>query len=279
VRPWPFAGSPEFQRLINGGGPVHLARIALEIAQDVDPELDLDCYLHRIGRLTERVRARCAPDARVRDVLGQINWVLFVEEELRGNREDYYDPRNSFLNEVLDRRLGIPISLSVLYWAVAEPLGLSVAGVNLPAHFILRVQDGERLWLVDPFHEGDVMDRAACQRRFSEILRQPVTLTDSMLAACSIEVIVTRMLRNLKAIYAGLEDVPRALPVQRRLAALNRQDADELRDLALLCIQADRPGEAIDPLKAYLDSVPPETQAPQIRALFDLVRSRLAQWN
>ncbi|HZW32629.1 MAG TPA: transglutaminase family protein, partial [Isosphaeraceae bacterium] len=126
MRAPPFADSPEFQRLVTGAKPVHLARIALEIAQDAYPDLDLDAYLHRIGELTERVRTRCAPTAKVRDVLGQINWVLFVEEEMRGNREDYYDPRNSYLNEVLDRRLGIPISLSVLYWAVAEPLGLSM---------------------------------------------------------------------------------------------------------------------------------------------------------
>src|SRR5262249_51839855 len=78
VRPSPFADSPEFHRLITGGGPVHLARIALEIAQDAYPDLDVDSYLHRIGALTERVRARCAPGAKVRDVLGQINWVLFV---------------------------------------------------------------------------------------------------------------------------------------------------------------------------------------------------------
>jgi regulator of sirC expression with transglutaminase-like and TPR domain len=274
-----FSGSPEFQRLITGGGPVHLARIALEIAQDAYPELDLDFYLQRIAELTERVRARCAPGAKVRDVLGQINWVLFVEEELRGNREDYYDPRNSYLNEVLDRRLGIPISLSVLYWAVAEPLGLLVAGVNLPAHFMLRVHDGERFWLVDPFHGGDVLDRSSCERRLAGILHHPVALLDSTLAACSIPVLVTRMLRNLKAIYVGREDVLSALPVQRRLAALNQQDADELRDLAMFCIQADRPGEALDPLQAYLDTVPPFAQAPQIRALYDVVRSRLAQWN
>ena len=279
MRAPPFADSPEFQRLVAGESPVHLARIALEIAQDAYPDLDIESHLHWIGELAQRVRARCPSGAPVRDVLGQINWVLFVEEELRGNQEDYYDPRNSYLNEVLDRRLGIPISLSVLYWAVAEPLGLSVAGVNVPAHFMLRVDDGERPWFVDAFHAGAVMDRAACQRRLSEILQQPVTLTDSLLAACSIEVIVTRMLRNLKAIYLGAEDVPSALPVQHRLVALNRQDPGELRDLAMLWIQADRPGAAIDPLEAYLDTAPPDAQAQQIRDLLDVVRRRLAQWN
>jgi regulator of sirC expression with transglutaminase-like and TPR domain len=279
VRPGPFADSPEFQRLVAGERPVHLARIALEIAEDAYPDLDIESHLHRIGELAERVRARCPSGAKVRDVLGQINWVLFIEEEMRGNQEDYYDPRNSYLNEVLDRRLGIPISLSVLYWAVAEPLGLSMAGVNLPAHFLLRVDDGALPMFVDPFHAGAVMDRAACERRLAEILQQPVTRPDSTLAACPIEVIVTRMLRNLKAIYLGSQDLPSALPVQRRLAALNRHDPDELRDLGVLCIQADRPGEAIDPLQDYLESAPSGDKTDEVRALLEVARRGIARWN
>ena len=86
---------------------------------------------------------------------------------MRGNGEDYYDPRNSYLNEVLDRRLGIPISLSVLYQAVAEPMGLSMAGVNLPGHFMLRVDDGEQTWFVDAYDAGNAMSREACERKLS----------------------------------------------------------------------------------------------------------------
>jgi regulator of sirC expression with transglutaminase-like and TPR domain len=258
---------------------IDIAEGALVIASDEYPRLDVDGYLTRLDVMAGHARPHLPADGNPRQVVDVLARYLFGELGFGGNRENYYDPRNSYLNEVLDRRLGIPISLSVLYWAVAEPLGLSIAGVNLPAHFMLRVDDGELPMFVDPFHAGAVMDRAACERRLSEILQQPVTLTDSTLAACSIEVIVTRMLRNLKAIYLGSQDVPSALPVQRRLVALNRQDAGELRDLAMLCIQADRPGEAIDPLQAYLDSAPPDTQDQQIRALFDVVRHRLAQWN
>ncbi len=152
-----FSDSPEFRRLLAGDGPVHLARVALEIARDAYPGLEIESYLARIHELAERVRNRCWSGARVREILGQINWVLYVEEEMRGNEEDYYNPRNSYLNEVLDRRLGIPISLSVLYQAVAEPLGLLMTGLNLPAHFMLRVDDGERTWFVNPFEGGGVM--------------------------------------------------------------------------------------------------------------------------
>src|ERR1700690_482855 len=118
-----FTDSPEFQRLVAGANQVHLARIALEIARDAHPDLDIESYLQRIEELADRARERCRPGSRVREILGQINWVLFVEVGLRANEEDYYDPRNSYLSDVLDRGLGIPISLSVVYWAVAERLG------------------------------------------------------------------------------------------------------------------------------------------------------------
>ena len=124
----PFADSPEFQRLVKGSDNVQLARIALEIARDAYPDLDVEAYLKRIEELAARARSRFRPGAKVRDIIGQINWVLYVEEGIGGNWEEYYDPRNSYLNEVLDRKLGIPISLSVVYWTVAEHLGLPMAG-------------------------------------------------------------------------------------------------------------------------------------------------------
>jgi regulator of sirC expression with transglutaminase-like and TPR domain len=275
----PFADSPEFQRLLADDGPVHLARIALEIARDAYPDLEIESYLGRIQALADRVRLRCPRGSKVRDILGQINWVLFVEEEMRGNGEDYYDPRNSYLNEVLDRRLGIPISLSVLYQAVAEPLGLSMAGVNLPAHFMLRVDDGEQTWFVDPYDAGNAMTRAACERKLSDLLQQPVDLTDAMAAACPIAAVVTRMLRNVKAIYLNANDVPSALPVQRRLAALNPHDSQEVQDMGVLCLNADRPGKAIDPLQAYLATSPNSAKAQEIRALLEVARHRVAQSN
>jgi regulator of sirC expression with transglutaminase-like and TPR domain len=275
----PFADSPEFRRLLAGDGPVHLARVALEIARDAYPDLDVEGYLGRIQGLADRVRARCARGASVRDILGQINWVLYVEEEMRGNADDYYDPRNSYLNEVLDRRLGIPISLSVIYWAVAEALGLSVSGANLPAHFMLRVEDGDRTWFIDAFHSGAVMSREMCRRRLSEILQQPVDLDDAMAAPCPVATVVTRMLRNLKAIYLREEDLPSVLPIQRRLAALNPLDPDEVRDLGVLCLRAERPGDAVDSLQAYLTAMPSDPRTPEIAALLDAARHRLASWN
>ncbi len=277
--PVSFPDSPEFERLVAGEGNVHLARIALEIARDAYPDLDVDVYLERVQELAERIRARCRPGAKARDIIGQINWVLFVEEEIRANHEDYYDHRNSYLNEVLDRRLGIPISLSVLYWAVAEPLGLLMAGANLPVHFMLRLEDGDRTWFVDPFHAGAVYGRDDCERKLGEIAGRPVVVTDSSVAPCSTQVVVTRMLRNLKSIYGNSKDLASLLPVQRRLTALNPHESAEQRDLAIVCAQTDRLGEAIDPLEAYLKADPPAEEGRELAALLESIRRQLARWN
>jgi regulator of sirC expression with transglutaminase-like and TPR domain len=256
----PFADSPEFQRLLKGDSSADLVRIALEIARDAYPGLDPAPYEARIDALAARVRERCATADRPRQVLGQINWTLFVEEGFQGNNGDYYDPRNSYLNEVLDRKTGIPISLSLVYWRLAERLGLTVAGMNLPAHFMLRVEHGDSTIFVDPYHDGALYDRDGCQTRLSRLLGRPVTLTDAQIAPCPTAEVVTRMLRNLKSIYFQNHEYPSAVPVQRRLAALNRDDPEEQRDLGMLYLRLDRTADAVNPLQAYIDLHPADAE-------------------
>jgi regulator of sirC expression with transglutaminase-like and TPR domain len=275
----PFADSPEFQRLLSGHDHIDLARAALEIARDAYPEIDVEVYLDRITRLADRAHARFKPGSIAREILGQINWVLFVEEEFRGNREEYYDPRNSYLNEVLDRGLGIPITLSLVYGAIAKRLGLAVAGVDLPLHFMLRVDDGDETCFVDPFHAGALYDRLGCERKLSEIAQQPVILSDAVVEPCSSQTLISRMLRNLKAIYARSGDIASVLPIQRRLTAINHRDPGELRDLGILCVQADRLGEAIEPLQAYLEVCPEASDATEIKDLLVGLRREVARWN
>jgi regulator of sirC expression with transglutaminase-like and TPR domain len=274
-----FTNSPEFERLLSGTSEVDLARIALEIANDAYPDLSVDDYLDRIANLVERVRGRCRPNAKIHQMISQINWVLFVEEEIQGNQADYYDPRNSYLNELLDRRLGIPISMSVLYWAVAQQLGLTMVGVNLPLHFMLRIDENGRTWFVDPFHAGAVYDRTSCERLLSKLARQPITLAESRTEPCPIPTVVSRILRNLKSIYWDARDVASVLPIQRRLAALHPHAPNELRDLGLLCSRLGRLGEAIDPLQSYLARVPDARDAEEIGALLKALRHQVAGWN
>jgi regulator of sirC expression with transglutaminase-like and TPR domain len=277
--PSQFAASPEFERLLRGDEKPDLIRIALEVAADAYPELDAGRYVEIIESLADRVRDRSPAHAKPQYVLGQINWVLFVEEGFSGNTESYYDPKNSYLNEVIDRKTGIPISLSILYWTLAERIGLPIDGVNLPAHFMLRVdRDGLSVY-VDPFHGGVLLDRHGCQRRVSALLGRPVELTEQQLAGCGPKAVVTRMLRNLKTIYLETDDHLAALPIQRRLAALRRGDPDEQRDLGMLYLHADRVADAIDPLQAYLRACPGAADSDTVRNLVRAARREVALWN
>jgi len=275
----PFADSPEFRRLLDGQPGADLARIALEIARDAYPGLDAGRYLGRLDELAARVRQRCPGEATPRQVVGQINWVLFVEEGFRGDTDDYYDPRNSYLNEVLDRKAGIPISLSVVYLALADRLGLAMAGVNLPAHFVVRVGRGPGALFIDPFHSGALLDRRGCERRVEEVTGQAVELSAAQLAPCPLPTMVARMLRNLKAVYLQRHDFDPALPVVRRLVALAPEEPLERRDLGMVCLHADRPGEAIGHLAAYLAAAPNAEDATVIDSLLQAARRDLAGRN
>lgn len=268
----PFAESPEFQRLVQGQPGTDLTRIALEIARDAYPDLDPEPYLTQIDALAARVHDRCPVEARTRQILGQINWVLFVEEGFRGNTDAYYDARNSYLNEVMERKTGIPISLSVLYLALADRLGLPMSGVNLPAHFLIRTGQGDGTIFVDPYHSGALLDREGCEDRVAEVTGQHITLTDAQLRPCPNPLVVARMLRNLKAIYLQNHDFVSALPVQRRLVAVTRNDPQERRDLGTVCVYTGHTGEAIDHLRAYLKAKP---EAPDLETVQALLRAAL----
>lgn len=274
-----YPPSPEFERVLKGEPRPRLDRVALEIARDAYPDLDIDAHLAKIDQLADRARSRCRPGASQRAILGQINWVMFVEEGYEGNTEDYFDPRNSYLNEVIDRKTGIPISLSILYWALADRLGASLSAANLPAHFMLRAEEDAGPLFIDPFHGGEFLDRDGCERRIDKLTGGGSSISESQMKPCPPPMVVARMLRNLKAIYLGLEDYPAALQVQRRLAAVAIDEPQEQRDLGMLCLQLERHGEAIDPLAAYLKAQPEADDAPTTRQLLAAAHAIVAQWN
>jgi regulator of sirC expression with transglutaminase-like and TPR domain len=258
---------------------VDLVRIGLEIACDAYPDLDPEPYLATIEALAERVRGRCTSLDRPRAVLRHINWVLFIEEGFRGNRDEYYDPRNSYLNDVMERKTGIPITLSLLYARLAERLGLAVGGLCLPAHFMLRVEAPDGPILVDPYHAGEQLDRAECQKRIGSVVGRELTLSDDQLVACPPDQVVARMLYNLKSIYLGNHDYASALPVQQRLAALLNEIPGEQRDLAIILLHLDRPDAAVGPLEAYLGACPDSPDSSSLDALLRAARRELALRN
>jgi regulator of sirC expression with transglutaminase-like and TPR domain len=272
----PFARDDQFRRLIRGDEAVDPLLVNLEIARDVEPDLDFAPILKRIEALADRVRERCTPGGGPRSIIGQINWVLFVEEGFRGDSETYDDPRNSYINEVLDRKLGLPIALAILYARVAARVGLTLGLANLPLHFMLQVPVPESPLLVDPFHEGRLLDLEGAERFLADLASRPVQIGAEVLRPCTVSVVVARMLKNLKGSYLERKDFASALPVVRRLAALCPDEPLEQRDWGMISLQVDRPGEALDPLQRYVDTSPDAPDAEVIRRLLKSARREVA---
>ena len=194
-----------------------LDRAALLIAAEEYPDLDVDAYLGRIDDLAAGVRLRLSGDEGPAGVLAAINGHLYRELGFRGNREEYYDPRNSYLNEVIERRTGIPITLAVLYQAVAARLGHRLVGVNLPMHFMLAWPLADEPLLVDVFENGAIVTARDCEERLSQMAGRPVRLQPEHFAPVGPRMIVRRMLNNLYQIHVAQGDEPRARAALERI--------------------------------------------------------------
>ncbi len=257
---------------------IDLAEAALLVACEEYPELDVAAYRGRLDDLGREVRRRSLELTPAESVRA-LNRLLFVELGFSGNERDYYDPRNSFLNDVLDRRTGIPITLSTLYVEVARRAGLQAFGVGLPGHFIVKVALPGDEWLLDPFHGGARLSTAECQRRLDRIFDGKLRLDAAMLAPCGPRQMLERMLQNLKAIYVRKQDYERALGVAELLLRVTPDGADELRDRGLLYAALDCYGLAVRDLEAYLVRVPKNDEARTLQEKIQDLRAKAARVN
>ncbi len=257
--------------------PLDVARIALQLARDEYTDLDVEAYLSELEGMAHEARSYVRGDLR-NQVKGLCRY-LFHEMGFRGNSQQYYDPRNSYLNEVLDRRTGIPITLSVVAMAVGTRAGVTVLGVGLPGHFIAKaIGDGPSV-LFDPFHGGRLLTPADCERLVEQTTGSPFQATPANLKALPIGLILVRILTNLKAVYLRDQDYRRAARVIGRLRQLCPNDPLQRRDLGISLLQTGQPGQAIDHLLAYLADVPKGPDTDMVRQLLDRARSDVAKWN
>jgi regulator of sirC expression with transglutaminase-like and TPR domain len=204
---------------------------------------------------------------------------MFQELGFRGNTEQYYDPRNSFLNEVIDRRTGIPITLSTVYMEVARRASLEVEGVGLPGHFVVRIQTPARALLVDPFHGGTLLTEKDCQERLDRIFNGKVKLEPKMLRPCRRKDMLERLLRNLKAIYLRDQDIDRALRVVDLIVRIQPGSAEDLRDRGVLYASLDCYGLAARDLESYLALAPGAKDAEDLAARVALLRLKASRLN
>jgi regulator of sirC expression with transglutaminase-like and TPR domain len=259
-------------------GRLDLAAASLLIARLEYPDLDVPGYLQRLDDMGARLCRRLPEDADACTRLTGLCRYLFEEEGFHGNSEEYYDPRNSFLNDVIDRRTGIPITLSAVFLEIARRAGVEACGVGLPGHFIVRVQQGEQRVLVDPFHGGAFLTEEDCQRRLDRVYGGRMQLRPEHLAPCSRRQILVRMLSNLKAIYLKSDDHVRALGVMELLLVVT-SDPEQVRDRGLLYATLDCYSLAVTDLTRYLARVPGAQDADEIRGTLEEMRRKAARLN
>jgi regulator of sirC expression with transglutaminase-like and TPR domain len=258
---------------------IPLDEAALAIAEEEYPRLPAGPYLRRIDELATRVEARLPRRRTGADALSAVRRVLFDEDGFRGNDENYYDPRNSFLNEVLDRRLGIPISLSVLFLSVARRVGLAAEGVGLPGHFLVKLAAGGREIFLDAHRNGEVFGAEECAERWRASAPGRGPFDPRWLEAVSTRQILGRMLHNLKRIYAEESDDLRTLWVIDRLLLLSPGDPAERRDRGLVAARLGGTASALADLEAYLAASPGASDAGEVKALAEQLRKRQAFLN
>lgn len=256
-----------------------LAEAALLLAVDEYPDLDPGPHLAYLDHLAARVRDRC-PGAgpAAEEAIPALRDVLFGEEGFRGNTEEYSDPRNSYLNEVLERRTGLPITLSLVVIEVARRAGLPVAGVGFPAHFIVRYEDQPQPHFLDPFRQGCDLSRETLMRRWQRATQGASWQEDALEALPDVRILV-RVLTNLKVVYTQRQEFRRAVAVQEKLALLEPGEPMHERDLGYLHFACRAPGRAISCLQQYLKLAP---RAPDRDQVLDHVRAigaSIARWN
>lgn len=245
--------------------PVPLARGALLIAKEEYPGLDVDAYIERLAALARQAEPLVRAGADTVQRVQLLSHFLFERQGFAGNNGDFSDPRNSFLNEVLERKLGIPISLSVVYLEVGRRLGLNLYGVSFPRHFLVKAVDQRGELIIDPFNGGGILDLEEIHARLSQIYGQPVELQPAMLKAVGARQILSRMLHNLKTIYGEHCDWTRALGALDRILALEPRALEEILERAALfekleCFQA-----ALEDLKSFLSIAPEHAAAEAAR--------------
>jgi regulator of sirC expression with transglutaminase-like and TPR domain len=259
---------------------ISLARAALTIARMEYPDLDADDYLSRLDWYASRVEQMLPDIPDIPQVVGAINYVLFREEEFRGNTADYYDPRNSFLNDVLDRKLGIPITLAIVYMEVAQRIGFPLFGVGMPGHFLLKHYDtaGNETF-IDPFNSGDILTRADCQSRLDEIYSGQIPLQPEFLHTVTRRQLLTRVLNNLRNIYMERRDFRRALVIVDLVLAIHPRSAEDMKQRAMLRYSMEQLRGAAEDLETYARMAPDASDADEMRQTALSLRRRLAMLN
>ncbi len=248
---------------------VKLACAALLVACEEYPQLPVERYLARLDALAEEVKDRLSDESAPLLIFEELIETLFVRNGFRGNRDAYYDPRNSFLNDVLDRRKGIPLTLGIILLEVGWRLGLPLSGVNFPGHFLVRFEGEAVRFLADPFDGGRLRFEDEAQELLDRVYGGMVRVRPAFLRTAGRRDMLVRLLTNLKGVYRNVDDHERALAAIERILVIHPTAPAEIRDRGTLLARMGRTDEALAQLEWYLDYAPEAADAERIRSLVD----------
>jgi regulator of sirC expression with transglutaminase-like and TPR domain len=248
---------------------VNLARAALLVAREEYGQLPVEPYLIRLDQMAEEVRDRLDNETAPLVVLRALLQTLFQERDFRGNREAYYDPRNSFLSDVIDRELGVPLTLGMILLEVGWRLDLPLEGVNFPGHFLVRYRGEAFSLLIDPFDKGTIRFEDQAQELLDRVYGGMVRVRPSFMKRAGRRDMIVRLLTNLKGVYVNVSDHERALAAVERILVIHPTAAAEIRDRGTLLAQMGRTEEALEQLEWYLGYAPEAADAGRIRQLVD----------
>ncbi len=286
------AGLTPFTELLGrDDADIDLARACLQIAEDAYPGLDVDGYAGEIDRFARRLRARIPVGAGAEDRVIALNEFLFADLGFRGNADDYYDPRNSYLNEVIDRRRGIPITLSVLYMEIGRRIELPLRGVSFPGHFLVRLPMRGGTLVLDPFSGGAPQSADELRERLRRVIPSGLGVgepggvpvsdlpLDQFLEPATNRQILARLLRNLKGVYRERDKPERLLDVLNRMIIVAPEAAGERRDRGYLYHRLECWRPALQDLSDYLEREPNAPDLEEVRARVVELAQRCARLN
>ena len=263
------AGQRFYQEVQKSDGRISLAAAALYIAQEEYWDMDASVYLEALDLMAAEVRSRLPKNRYPLKVIQILNQYLFEEKGYTGNKVNYYDPDNSCLNRVIDRRLGIPITLSLVYLEIANRLQFPMVGVGMPGHFLVRPVIDEMEVFVDPFNQGETLFVADCKEKF-HLIYPGAEWQDGFLSGVLPKHFLARMLMNLKAIYLQMEDFDKAVATLDKLLVLMPEQPQQVRDRGLLHYELQNYDLARQDLEGYLRSHP---QAPDNRKIQQILNA------
>lgn len=252
---------------------INLARAALLIAKEEYPQLSVQRHLGYLDQLTEEVRDRIADETAPLVILEELLRTLYERNGFQGNREAFYDPRNAFISDVLDRKKGVPLTLGIILLEVGWRLNLPLEGVNFPGHFFVRYHGVAVRLLVDPFNRGRIWFEDQAQELLDRVYGGMVRVRPRFLKIANRREILVRLLTHLKGIYLNIQDNDRALATIERILVIHPTAAGQIRDKGTLLAKMGRSTEALEQLQWYLDYVPDASDTGQIQTLVEDLRA------